>query len=68
MSVSLIFEMQETNSAQLQIRAGQRPVTASFRPLTAHIYHVMVILTGGFSSNLFLVILFLFPRDSFERS
>ena len=30
----------------LQIRAGQRSVTANFYP---HIYHVMIIVAGGFS-------------------
>ena len=35
----------------LQIGAGQRSVTASLWSLTAHIYHVMVIVTGGFSKK-----------------
>ena len=46
----------------LQLRAGQRSITASLRPLTAHIYHVMI---GGFSVKSFLS---LFPRKSFEQS
>ena len=49
----------------LQIRAGRRSITASLRPLTAHIYHVMIIMTGGFSVKSFLS---LFPRKSFEQS
>ena len=43
-------------SAALQIRASQRPITANLWPLTAHICHVMIIVTGGFSRNLFLII------------
>ena len=35
----------------LQIRAGQRSITANLWPLTAHIYHVMIIVTGGFSKK-----------------
>ena len=34
-------------------------------PLTAHIYHVMTIMTGGFSKKSFLL---LFPRNSSEQS
>ena len=33
----------------LQIRAGQWSVTANFGPSTAHLYHVMIIMAGGFS-------------------
>ena len=47
----------------LQISAGQQSITASLRPLTAHIYHVMIIVTGGFSKKSLL----LFPRNSFEQ-
>ena len=43
-------------SAALQIRASQRPITANLWPLTAHICHVMIIVTGGFSRNLFFII------------
>ena len=49
----------------LQIRTGQRSITANLRPLTAHIYHVMIIETGGFFKKSFLILLF--PRSSFER-
>ena len=49
----------------LQIRTGQRSITANLRPLTAHIYHVMIIETGGFFKKSFLILLF--PRNSFER-
>ena len=45
----------------LQIRAGQRSITASLWPLTAHAYHVMIIVTSSFSKSFSLVILFLFP-------
>ena len=37
----------------LQIRAGQRLVTANLWLLTAHIYRVMIIVTGSFSKNSF---------------
>ena len=41
--------------AALQIRAGQRSITANLWlwPLIAHIYHVMIIMTGGFSKKSF---------------
>ena len=45
----------------LQIRAGQRSITASLWPLTAHAYHVMIIVISSFSKSLSLLILFLFP-------
>ena len=48
----------------LQIRAGQRSITANLRTLTAHIYHVMIIEAGGFFKKSFLILLF--PRNSFE--
>ena len=31
----------------LQIRASQWSITANLRPFTTHIYHVMIIVTGG---------------------
>ena len=37
----------------LQIRAGQRSITANLGPLIAHIYYVMIILTGDFSKKSF---------------
>ena len=40
----------------LEIRAGQWPIDTNLRPLTAHIYHVMIIVTGNFSINLFLIL------------
>ena len=48
----------------LQIRAGQRSIPANIWPLTTHIYHVMIIVTSGFSKKCFL----LFPRKSFGQS
>ena len=48
----------------LQIRAVQRSITADLWPLTAHIYHVMIILTGGFSKRSFFLLL-LFFRNSY---
>ena len=48
----------------LQIRTSQRSITAKLRPLAAHIYHVMIIMTGEFSKKCFLL---LFPGNSFEQ-
>ena len=42
----------------LQIRAGQQPITANLWPLTDHIYHVMIIVTGGFSKKSFYYYLY----------
>ena len=39
----------------LQIRAGQRSITANLRPLNAHIYNVMIIVTGGVSKKSFFI-------------
>ena len=38
----------------LQIRAGQQSITANLWPLTSDIYHVMIIVTGGFSKKCFI--------------
>ena len=40
----------------LQIRAGQRSITANLWPLTAHIFHVVIIVTGGFFKKSFFII------------
>ena len=37
----------------LQLWTGQRSITANLWPLTAYIYHVMTIVTGGFSKKSF---------------
>ena len=44
--------------------ASQRSITANLRPLNTHIYHVVIIMTGGFSKKSFLL---LFSRNSFEK-
>ena len=60
--------------AALEIRPGQRPITTNLWPLTAHIYHVMIIVTDGFSKKSFLLlqysnfILFLFSFYLFSFS
>ena len=45
----------------------QRSTTANLRSMTAHIYHVMIIVTGGFSKKslllLLLLLLLYFPRN-----
>ena len=43
------------HGSALQIRAIRQSITASLWPLTAHIYHVMIIVTGGFSKKYFLL-------------
>ena len=53
----------QLHGSALQIRVGQWSITASLWPLTAHIYHVMIIVSGGFSKKFFSL---LFPRNSFE--
>ena len=40
----------------LQIRASQWLITANFWPFTTHIYHVMIIVTGGFFKKSFCII------------
>ena len=40
----------------LQIRAGQRSITANLWPLTTNIYQVMIIVTGDFSNKYFFII------------
>ena len=42
----------------LQIRAGQQSITVNLWPLTAHIYYIMIVVTGGFSKKSFLIIIF----------
>ena len=54
-------------STVLQIRASQWSITGNLQPLTAHIYHEMIIVTGDFFQEIFLLLL-LFPKNSFERS
>ena len=47
--------------------AAQPSIIANRRSLTAHIYHVMIIVTSEFSEKSFLSLL-LFPRNAFEQS
>ena len=46
------------NVSVLQIRAGQRSITTNLWSLTTHIYHVMIIVTSGFSKKSFFIIIF----------
>ena len=39
----------------LQVRAGQRSITAKLWLLASHIYHVMIIVTSSFSKKSFLL-------------
>ena len=43
-------------SSVLQIRTNQQSITANLWPLTTHIYHVMIMMTGGFFNKSFLII------------
>ena len=54
---SLMTEFFEGSTA-LQIRAGQLSITTNLWPLTAHIYHVMIIVTRGFPKKSFFIIIF----------
>ena len=53
---TFMSELCEDVEAALQIRAGQRSITANLRPLTAYIYHVMIIVTGEFSNKSFFLL------------
>ena len=55
-------KLQNKCTALPQIRAGQQSITANLQPLTTHIYHVMITVTGCFSKKSFLLILFLLPE------
>ena len=44
----------------LQIKVSQWSITANLRPLTIHIYHVMIIVTIGFSKESFIFINIIF--------
>ena len=69
MNLDEIFDKIVTDdNTALQIKAGQRSITANLWPLTAHTYHLMIIVTGSFSKNFFLLILFLFSINSFGHS
>ena len=48
-----LFQSDLVLESALQIRAGQRSITANFRSLTSCIYHVMIIVTGSFSNKYF---------------
>ena len=52
-----------TGVTVLQIRGGQQSITANLWPLTAHIYHVMIIVTGGFSKKSFYYFLEILLND-----
>ena len=39
----------------LQIKIGQQSITTNFWPLTAHKYHIMIIVTGDFSKKSFII-------------
>ena len=39
----------------LPVTAGQQSINANRRPLTAHIYHVMIIVTVAFQEIFFII-------------
>ena len=57
-SALLIFFFQSAYAilAALQIRVDQGSITANLWPLTSYIYHVIIIVTGGFSKKIFFII------------
>ena len=54
-------------NAALQIRAGQRSITINLWALTAHIYHVMIVVTDGFSKKSFYYYYFYFAEILFNN-
>ena len=54
-----VFNYFSICSIALQIRASQQSITANLWPLTTHFCHVMVIVTGGFPRNPFIIIIFI---------
>ena len=58
--VRLCTPLRTMTVSALQIRAGQWSITANLWPLTTHIYHVMIIVTGGFSKKSFYYYYFYF--------
>ena len=56
-SIWISWSVTKVVQAALQIRAGQQSITANLWPMTAHIYHVMIIVT--FPRNLFYYHFFL---------
>ena len=51
--VFYLCKFPENVNPALQIRASQQSITANLPPLTAHIYHVMIIVTSDFSKKSF---------------
>ena len=54
--------------AVLQIRARQQSLTASVWPLTTHIYHVMIMVTVGFSKKSIFIIFRSSHKQMFSRT
>ena len=55
LTISSHVSISNHKETPLQIRAGHRSITANLWPLTAHIYHVMIIVTSSFSKNSFFI-------------
>ena len=51
-----------------QIWADQQSITTNLWPLTAHIYQLMIIVTGGFSKESYFIIIIFISYKFFERS
>ena len=55
-TIALIDHLGFMCPSALQVRAGQRSITANLWPLITHVYHVMILVTSGFSKKSFFVI------------
>ena len=59
-AIFLIPEHSSLMESALQIRAGQGSITINLSPLTAHVYHVMIIVTSWFCKKYFFFINLIF--------
>ena len=59
---------QKYTVSALQIRVGQRSVTANLWSLIVHIYYLMIIVTSGFSQKSFFIDIIYISKKSFEGS
>ena len=64
-AIFLIPEHSSLMESALQIRAGQGSITTNLLPLTAHVYHVMIIVTSWFCKKYFFFINLIFISYKF---
>ena len=64
------FSFDGVAMSALQLTASKWSIITNLWPLTTHIYHVMIIVTGGFSKKSFFIIIFRSSRTQmfFETS